>query len=105
MSDEKTTTSEPAASVVHGVVMSPADLSRILLMHSVDALFVNCGNSYVNKYTEIWLVHAKSLGAYFGRTTGTIIELRDEWSDYLDSVGGLPEMPVKDEWYMGPIEQ
>lgn len=68
-------------------------LAKILLMHAVDPMLENCGNSYANAYTEQWLHHAKQLGAYHGRTIGNIRELMDEWEVWLDANGGLPEWP------------
>jgi hypothetical protein len=61
-------------------------------MHAVDRILAGCGNSYANAYTEQWLRHAKSLGAYHGRVTGNIIDLKAEWEAWLDS-NGLPDWP------------
>ncbi len=69
-------------------------LARVLLVHAVSPIFDECGNSYANAYTEQWLRHAKSLGAYHGRAVGSIIELRQEWEDWLDKNGGLPDWPL-----------
>lgn len=62
-------------------------------MHAVSGIFDGCGNSYANAYTEQWLSHAKSLGAYHGRTIGNIRELEQEWEEWLDENGGLPDWP------------
>ena len=51
-----------------------------------------CGNSYANKYTEEWLIHAKSVGAYHGAVIGNIIDLRYQWQLWLEE-NGLPEIP------------
>jgi len=63
-----------------------------LVIHSVDAIMSACGNSYSNSYTQNWLEEAKSLGLYDGKTTGKIQELSIEWSYWLDTNGGLPEI-------------
>jgi hypothetical protein len=65
----------------------------VLLMHAVDGILTGCGNSYANAYTEQWLTHAKALGAYHGRTIGVIRELEQEWEEWLDGNGGLPDWP------------
>ena len=70
-----------------------SELARVLLMHAVSGIFDGCGNSYANAYTEQWLTHAKSLGAYHGRTIGVIRELEQEWEEWLDQNGGLPDWP------------
>lgn len=69
------------------------ELARVLLMHAVSGVFDGCGNSYANAYTEQWLRHAKSLGAYHGRVIGNIRELEEEWEAWLDENGGLPDWP------------
>ena len=66
--------------------------ARIMLMHAVSTILDGCGNSYANPYTEMWLKHAKELGAYHGRTTGNKIDLKAEWQDWLDENGGLPHL-------------
>jgi hypothetical protein len=72
-----------------------SELARVLLMHAVGGIFDGCGNSYANSYTEKWLTHAKALGVYRGRVTGNIIELRQEWEEWLDA-NGLPDLPNSD---------
>jgi hypothetical protein len=62
-------------------------------MHAVSTIFDGCGNSYANSYLEQWLRHAKALGAYHGRVIGNIVELKQEWEDWLDENGGLPDWP------------
>jgi hypothetical protein len=64
---------------------------RVLLMHAVRPMLNNCGNSYANAYTEQWLALAKKAGAYHGKTIGNIIDLLEDWQDWLDNNGGLPE--------------
>jgi hypothetical protein len=70
-----------------------SELARVLLMHAVDGILAGCGNSYANAYIEQWLTHAKALGAYHGRTIGMIRELEQEWEEWLDGNGGLPDWP------------
>lgn len=70
-----------------------SEIARILLMHAVGGIFQGCGNSYANAYTEKWLTHAKSVGAYHGRVIGVICELEEEWETWLDDNGGLPDFP------------
>lgn len=72
---------------------SGSELARVLLMHAVSEMLNGCGNSYANAYVEQWLSHAKSLGAYHGRTIGKIRDLKEEWEDWLDSNGDLPDLP------------
>lgn len=72
---------------------SCSELARVLLIHAVSGIFDGCGNSYANAHTEQWLTHAKSLGAYHGRTIGKIIELEAEWEEWMDANGGLPDWP------------
>lgn len=64
-------------------------------MHAVDGILDACGNSYANAYTEHWLEHAKSLGAYHGKTIGRIVDLKQEWNDWLEE-NNLPELPNKE---------
>jgi hypothetical protein len=71
---------------------SKDDRKQLLVMHAVNAILNNCGNSYANKYTEEWLLLAKEAGAYHGPTTGTIEELGGLWDEWLESNGGLPEL-------------
>lgn len=81
------------------VTPAPAPLdpiARTLLMHAVGGIFDGCGNSYANAYTTKWLTHAKALGAYHGRVTGNIIDLRNEWEAWLEA-NELPDIPsIKD---------
>lgn len=70
-------------------------VSKILLMHVVEHVFRSCGNSYSNSYTELWLEQAKALGAYHGNTTGNIIKLQNEWYQWLEDNGGLPDLPER----------
>ena len=65
-----------------------------LVMHSVSAMFDNCGNSYANRYTELWLTHAKKLGVYHGNTIGTIDCLKHDWEMWIHENGGLPNLNV-----------
>jgi hypothetical protein len=73
--------------------MDKSSLAVAVIAHSVAAVLSECGNSYANRYTEEWLLAAKSLGAYHGRTVGKINDLREEWENWLDSSGGLPDLP------------
>jgi hypothetical protein len=66
---------------------------QILIMHSVSLILQNCGNSYINAYTEKWLKHAKSIGAYHGDVTGDRGEVHQAWQGWLDYNGGLPDLP------------
>lgn len=68
------------------------DRAKCLIMHSVEPVLRSCGNSYANSYIQQWLEQAKEMGAYHGFTTGLIVELMDEWEEWLDSNGGLPEI-------------
>lgn len=69
------------------------EVARVLLIHAVSTIFDGCGNSYACAYTEQWLRHAKALGVYHGRVIGNIVELKQEWEDWLDENGGLPDWP------------
>ena len=77
-----------------------AELARRLLMHAVDAVICNCGNSYVNAWAEQWLDHAASLGAYpkEGPFIGARQEVREEFDAWLDFIGGLPKLPDSPHW-------
>ena len=68
-----------------------SDIARALIVHAVNHMMDGCGNSYADSYLEEWLRYAKELGAYHGRVVGTILELKQEWDDWLDENGGLPE--------------
>jgi hypothetical protein len=78
--------------------MPSSDLARVLIMHAVDSMLTTCGNSYVNAYTEQWLDWAKQLGAYHGPVIGTIKDASEQWNDWLDENGGLPEIPDSPHW-------
>lgn len=80
--------------------MSPSDsnLARCLLTHAVSSILAECGNSYVNSYTEQWLRHAAALGAYHGPFVGTLADVSNQWNDWLEANGDLPEWPRGADW-------
>lgn len=55
------------------------ELAKTLVAHAVEAVLRNCGNSYVNSYTERWLELAKVLGVYKGPVVGSIKEVLGDW--------------------------
>ena len=65
---------------------------KILIVHAVTPVLNQCGNSYINAYTQQWLKAAKSIGAYQGPTTGRVNDVVREWEHWLSKNGGLPEL-------------
>jgi hypothetical protein len=68
-------------------------IEQKLIMHAVDAMFTNCGNSYVDAYLEQWLRLAHAAGSYHGPFVGEIREVEEKWEEWLDANGGLPDWP------------
>lgn len=54
--------------------MSDLEIAKELVREAVFAKLRDCGNSYINAYTQRWLERAKAIGCYSGPLTGTITE-------------------------------
>lgn len=97
-----TTSSESPKSMSEADSLPPGcsdmDLARILITHAVYPMLMNCGNSYVNAYTEQWLYWAQKLGAYQGPVLGSCKEVSEKWEQWLEEIGGSPELPDSPRW-------
>lgn len=69
------------------------ELAKILIRNAVDGIFRTCGNSYSNCWTEDWLSHAKTLGAYSGPVIGKIVDLEKQNDQFCDEHPELLDMP------------
>lgn len=69
-------------------------VAKVLLIHAVDSMLSNCGNSYANSYTEKWLTRAKEIGAYHGQVVGNIRDVQRDWWTYSEADNQrFPELP------------
>jgi len=54
-----------------------------LVRDAVSPMMDACGNSYSNAWLEKWLIGAKEIGAYQGKTVGRIEKLKQDFEEHL----------------------
>lgn len=60
------------------------DAHRHILECAAIGILENCGNSYINAYTEILLYILKNKGVYNGSTIGNIVDIKKNETTSLD---------------------
>ncbi len=63
---------------------APEEEIKKYIERTITLVMQACGNSYANAWCEQLLSIAKRAGVYRGKTTGSIYDLMNEWSDEID---------------------